>query len=163
MNTAIAAMMTLVNEFYANGVSRGDLRILLLLLKPVCPAHHRGDVGEPGLRQAAARWPARAVAACTTRARPSTTSVEMAVQVNGKLRGTVTVPTDSDEKTVVDEALELEKVRKAVRGHADRQDHPISKTSLVNLIAKVKGLGGFAQIVPIACNIILDNNLGKSV
>ena len=43
-NTAIAQMMSLVNAFYAKGqVTRGELRILCLLLKPRLPAHHRGD------------------------------------------------------------------------------------------------------------------------
>ena len=37
MNTAISAMMTMVNEFYANGVSRGDMKYLLLLLSPFAP------------------------------------------------------------------------------------------------------------------------------
>ena len=37
MNTAIAAMMTMVNEFYANGCSKGDVRALCLLLSPFAP------------------------------------------------------------------------------------------------------------------------------
>ena len=49
MNTAIAAMMTAVNEMTANGVTRGDLGILLLPAESLCPPHHRGAVGEAGL------------------------------------------------------------------------------------------------------------------
>ena len=37
MNTAIAAMMTMVNEFYANGCSKGDVEMLCLLLSPFAP------------------------------------------------------------------------------------------------------------------------------
>ena len=48
MNTAIAAMMTMVNEFYANGCSKGDVEMLCLLLSPFAP-HGGGDVGEHGL------------------------------------------------------------------------------------------------------------------
>ena len=49
-NTAIAAMMALVNAFYAKGsVTRGRAEtLLILLLNPVAPAHHRGDVGAHG-------------------------------------------------------------------------------------------------------------------
>ena len=44
MNTAIAALMAMVNEFYTNGLTRGDLEQLMLLLSPFAP-HGRGDVG----------------------------------------------------------------------------------------------------------------------
>ena len=37
MNTAIAALMTMVNAFYANGLSKGDLEMLLLMLSPFAP------------------------------------------------------------------------------------------------------------------------------
>ena len=47
-NTAIAALMALVNDFYQNGCPRGDLSALLLMLSPL-PPHGGGDVGEPGL------------------------------------------------------------------------------------------------------------------
>ena len=43
-------------------------------------------------------------------------TVELAVQVNGKLKGTISMPTDSEEKAVVDAALAVEKVRKATEG-----------------------------------------------
>ena len=37
MNTAIAALMTMVNEFYANGLTKGDLKMLMLMLSPFAP------------------------------------------------------------------------------------------------------------------------------
>ena len=51
MNTAIAALMTMVNEFYANGLTRGDLEKLLLMLSPLRAAHGRGAVGAARLRR----------------------------------------------------------------------------------------------------------------
>ena len=50
MNTAIAALMALVNDFYAKGLSKGDLEALLKLLSPFAPPYGGGDVGAHGLR-----------------------------------------------------------------------------------------------------------------
>lgn len=50
-------------------------------------------------------------------------SVEMAIQVNGKMKGTVTVAVDSDEETVKAAALAVDKDAEGHRGYADRQDH----------------------------------------
>ena len=61
--------------------------------------------------------------------------VVMAVQVNGKLKGTVEVATDSDEKTVVAAAMELEKVKKATDG-MNVFKTILVKNKLVNLIVK---------------------------
>ena len=59
----------------------------------------------------------------------------MAVQVNGKLKGTITVPVDSDEKTVVDAAMQVEKVQKATEGMKTVKTILV-KNRLVNLIVK---------------------------
>ena len=59
----------------------------------------------------------------------------MAVQVNGKLKGTVIVPTDSDEQTVVAAAMELEKVKKSTEGMSVVKTILV-KNKLVNLIIK---------------------------
>ena len=117
LNTAIAALMAMVNEFYANGVSRGDLEALLLLLSPFAPHMVEeiwellGCASEHGKMAMQMPWPAydesKTVAAHT----------EMAVQVNGKLRGTVTVAMDSDAETVYDAAKNIERV-KAIIGDA---------------------------------------------
>ena len=62
-------------------------------------------------------------------------TVEMAVQVNGKLKGAVTVPADSDEQTVVAAAMEVEKVKKATEGMKTVKTIFV-KNRLVNLIVK---------------------------
>ena len=61
--------------------------------------------------------------------------VEMAVQVNGKLKGTVTVPMDSDEAAVVAAAMDTDKVKKAVEGMSVVKTIHV-KNKLVNLIVK---------------------------
>ena len=62
-------------------------------------------------------------------------TVELAVQVNGKLEGTISMPTDSEEKAVVDAALAVEKVRKATEGMQIIKTILV-KNRLVNLIVK---------------------------
>jgi leucyl-tRNA synthetase len=135
MNTAIAALMALVNEFYANGLSRGDLRILMLLLSPFAPHmveemwELTGYAGKSGKMAMQMPWPQY------DESKTIDESVQMAVQVLGKLKGTVTVPMDSDEKTVVDEALKLEKVAKLCEGKQIVKTILV-KNKLVNLIVK---------------------------
>ena len=62
-------------------------------------------------------------------------TVDMAVQVNGKLKGAISMPVDSDEKAVVDAALAVEKVRKATEGMQIIKTILV-KNRLVNLIVK---------------------------
>ena len=59
----------------------------------------------------------------------------MAVQINGKLRGTVVVPLDSDQDTVVEAAMGLDKVEKATEGMQVFKTILV-KNKLVNLIVK---------------------------
>ena len=135
MNTAIAALMTLVNEFYANGLSKGDLEVLIQLLSPFAPhiAEEKweleGFAAKHGKMAMQTDWPkydeAKTVAA----------EQEMAVQVNGKLRSTITVSTDCDEKTIVDTALADEKIRRQMEGK-QLVKTIVVKNRIVNLIVK---------------------------
>ncbi|MBQ7682173.1 MAG: leucine--tRNA ligase, partial [Oscillibacter sp.] len=95
MNTAIAAMMTLVNELTTNGCSRGDMRILLLLLSPFAPHiveelwERLGFAAKSGRMACQEAWPEYDESKTVSK------TVDMAVQVNGKLKGTITLPPDS--------------------------------------------------------------------
>ena len=135
MNTAIAALMTLVNEFYAKGLSRGDLEVLIQLLSPFVPHmaeemwENMGFAAKHGKMAMQMSWPEY------DESKTIDAQVEMAVQVNGKLRGTVIVPTDSDEATVVAAAMEQERVKKAAEGMAVVKTILV-KNKLVNLIVK---------------------------
>ena len=90
-NTAIAQMMTLVNRMYQKGsVTRTELAVLLQLLNPVAP-HITEEMNEAlALGQELVRkpWPV-----CDEKALVKD-EVEVALQINGKVRGRVMVPSD---------------------------------------------------------------------
>ena len=108
---------------------------LILLLNPFAPHiteelwEMMGFAAQTGKMCCQAEWPvydeSKTVAA----------TVDMAVQVNGKLKGTVTMPTDSEEKAVVEAALAVDKVAKATEGMQIVKTILV-KNRLVNLIVK---------------------------
>ena len=116
MNTAIAALMTMVNEFYANGCTKGDVEQLLLLLSPFAPHmveemwENMGFAAKYGKMACQMEWPEH------DESKTVDAKVVMAVQVQGKLKGTIEVPTDSDEATVVAAAMAMEKVQRLAEG-----------------------------------------------
>ncbi len=136
MNTAIAALMAMVNEFYSNGVSRGDFEALLLMLSPFAP-HMVEELWEQ--KGFAAKHEGKMAMQCAwpeyDESKTVASSVEMAVQVGGKLKGTITVPVDSDQDTVVEAAKASEKVAKAIAGMQIVKVIHV-KNKLVNLIVK---------------------------
>lgn len=108
-NTAIASLMSLLNEFYEKkAVTRGELATFLLLLNPAAP-HITEEIWErnelPGHLHEQA-WPQWAEE-LTLEDR-----VEVAVQVNGRLRGTLQVGREWDQDKVREEALNTERVTK---------------------------------------------------
>ena len=135
MNTAIAAMMTAVNELTANGVTRGDMKTLLLLLNPFAPHiteelwETLGFAAQTGKMCCQADWPAY------DESKTVSSAVDMAVQVNGKLKGAITVPVDSGEEAVMAAAMAVEKVQKATEGMKIVKTILV-KNRLVNLIVK---------------------------
>jgi len=135
MNTAIAALMAMVNEFYANGLSRGDLKALLLMLSPFAP-HMVEEMWElTGFAKATGKMAMQAPWPQYDESKTVAATVEMAVQVQGKLRGTISVALDSDEATVVAAAKANEKVAKSLDGMQIVKTILV-KNKLVNLIVK---------------------------
>ena len=136
MNTAIAALMAMVNEFYSSGLSRGDFEALLLMLSPFAP-HMVEELWEQ--KGFAAKHEGKMAMQCAwpeyDESKTVASSVEMAVQVGGKLKGTITVPVDSDQDTVVEAAKANEKVAKAIAGMQIVKVIHV-KNKLVNLIVK---------------------------
>ena len=136
MNTAIAALMAMVNEFYSNGLSRGDFEALLLMLSPFAP-HMVEELWEQ--KGFAAKYEGKMAMQCAwpeyDESKTVASSVEMAVQVGGKLKGTITVPVDSDQESVVEAAKANEKVAKAIAGMQIVKVIHV-KNKLVNLIVK---------------------------
>ena len=135
MNTAIAALMAMVNEFYSSGLTRGDLQQLMLMLSPFAPHmveemwELTGYAAKTGKMAMQMPWPT------WDESKTVDSHVEMAVQVNGKLKGTVTVAMDSDEETVKAAALALDKVQKAT-GDMTVVKTILVKNKLINLIVK---------------------------
>ena len=102
-NTAIAAMMALINEFYKkNSVTRGEYKTLITLLNPVAP-HITEELwqaaGFPG-RVYQTTWPPY------DEAKTVESTVEVGVQVNGKIRATISVPKDEAKENVIAAAKE---------------------------------------------------------
>ncbi len=112
-NTAIAAMMTLVNEMYAAGsVTMGEMRTLLLLLNPVAP-HITEEMWERcGFEGTMVRqsWPTWDEAAMVR------SEIEIAVQVCGKVRGRIHVPADMTKEQAEAELPAREDVQKLLGG-----------------------------------------------
>ena len=135
MNTAIAALMTMVNELYANGLTQGDLAALLRMLSPFAPHmveemwELTGFAAKTGKMAMQMPWPE------FDESKTVASHVEMAVQVLGKLRGTIVVPVDSEQDFIVSEALKQEKVAKFVEGK-NIVKVILVKNKLVNLIVK---------------------------
>ena len=135
MNTAIAALMTMVNDFYANGCTRGELKTLILLLSPFAPHiaeemwEQMGFAAAEGKMAMQMSWPEYDEAKTVDAMR------EMAVQVNGKLKTTIVVPTDSEDSVVVDAACADEKVKRLMEGKQLFKTIVV-KNKLVNLIIK---------------------------
>ena len=134
-NTAIAALMALVNDFYANGASRGDMKALILMLSPFAPHiceemwENMGFAAAEGKMACQMAWPVY------DESKTIASEVEMAVQIQGKLRGSVKVPMDSDEATVVAAAKAVDKVARQLEGMEIVKVIHV-KNKLVNLIVK---------------------------
>ena len=111
-NTAIAQLMSLVNQFYAKKPTRGDIRVLLQLLSPFAP-HICEELwqiqGFEGLASEA-EWPEH------DEAKMADTEKTIAVQINGTLRSTVVVPADSSVEAVSAAALADKKIAGYVEG-----------------------------------------------
>ena len=113
-NTAIAAMMSYVNEVYeAGSITRDELSSFIRLICPFAPHLAEeiwsGVLGEKGFC-AQAPWPTY------DEAKTVDATVELAVQINGKLRATVCVPVNADKDTVKAAALAEERVSTQVEG-----------------------------------------------
>lgn len=112
-NTAIAAMMSLVNEFYKiTSVTKGEFKTLLLLLNPVAP-HMTEELwqllGEQG-RVYQQKWP------LYDEQKTIEDTVEIAVQINGKVKANLSIALDEKQEEVEPKAMELPLIKAALEG-----------------------------------------------
>ena len=130
-NTAIAALMTMLNEFYDKGVNKAEYKTFLALLNPFAP-HITEELwqqlGETGLLSVAP-WPTY------DEAKTVESTVELAVQVNGKLKCTIKLAADADKQTAIDTAMAEEKVQHAIEGKQIVKQIVVPGKS-VNLVVK---------------------------
>ena len=132
-NTAIAALMSLTNQFYDKGVNKAEFKTMLQLLSPFAP--HMADelwerFGFEGMA-CTSRWPVY------DESKTVASEVTIAVQVGGKLKTTVTVPTDSEQDAVLAVVTADSKIQKLMEGKdLVKVIHVPNK--LMNLILKPK-------------------------
>ena len=128
-NTAIAAMMTLLNDFYKKGsITRGELKTLIILLNPVAP-HITEEmwqiIGCEG-RVYQQTWPEY------DEAKTVESTVEIAVQINGKTKATINIAKDADKDSVI--AAAKEALGNRLSGNIIKEIYVPGR--IVNIVAK---------------------------
>ena len=130
-NTAIAALMTLINDIYAAGSSnKAELGAFCTLLYPFAP-HISEEMYNAafGTVLSEQSWVSYDPALCVD------DTVEIVVQVNGKLKAKLNIAVDADKDSVIAQALADEKVKEATDGkNIIKQIYVPNK--LVNIVAK---------------------------
>ena len=132
-NTAIATLMALINDISnVKSINKEELRVFSILLNPFAP-HVTEEVYEAcklgnGIL-AEAEWPEYDESKCVDE------SVEIVVQVNGKIKAKLNIPVDADKDAVLDLAKNDENVKKAIDGMKIIKEIVVPK-KLVNLVVK---------------------------
>ena len=132
-NTAIATLMSLVNNFNANGCNKAELKVLLTLLCPFAPHiceeiwEQHGFEGLCSLAQWPVYDPTKTVDA----------EIDMAIQVNGKFRGTMRIAADVDKDTAIAAAMETDIVKRQLANlGGEVRKTIVVPGKLINLIIK---------------------------
>ena len=130
-NTAIAAMMALLNEITATGkINRAELKTLLILLNPFAP-HMTEEMYENNFDGVLneQQWVKYDESLCIEN------TVEIVAQVNGKIKAKLVVPVDGDKEEILAAALKDDKVNEAIDGKSIiKQIYVPNK--LVNFVVK---------------------------
>ena len=132
-NTAIATLMALINDITnVKSINREELRIFSILLNPFAPhvteeVYEACKLGDGILAEAS--WPEYDESKCADE------SVEIVVQVNGKIKAKLNIPVDAQKEEVLNLAKSEENVRKAIDGMNIIKEIVVPK-KLVNLVVK---------------------------
>ena len=132
-NTAIAALMTLLNAIYAKGsINKAELKALLLLVNPFAP-HVTEEINEIVFADsellAITQWPTYDEAKCVD------DEIEIVVQLNGKVRAKMNVPADVDQDEAIAMAKADEKISAEIAGKTIVKELYV-KGRLVNIVVK---------------------------
>ena len=131
-NTAIAAMMTLLNEISGKGsITRGEFKALLLILNPFAPhiTEELWSIGGVKGMITQQSWPIYTQAKCIAE------SVTIAVQICGKLRGTTSIAVQAGQDEAYAAALTIEKVAGQIKGKEIVKIIYV-KAKLINIVVK---------------------------
>ncbi len=131
-NTAIATMMSLLNEVYDHGsINHGELKTFLLLLNPFAP-HLTEEMWEQcqfGGMVTDQKWPTYDPEKCKE------AQVEIVIQVNGKIRGRAQVAADASKEQLLQTAKELPEIHSLVDGKTVVKEIVVPG-KLVNLVVR---------------------------
>jgi len=132
-NTAIAALMTLINAIYAKGsINKAELKTFLLLVNPFAP-HITEEIYSQVFASdtvlAVTQWPDFDESKCKDE------TIEIAVQVNGKIKARLNVPADAEQDAVLALCHDDENVKKAI-GDMNIIKEFYVKGKLVNIVVK---------------------------
>ena len=130
-NTAIAAMMTLLNNIYDKGsITKGELKALITILNPFAPhiteEMYRNIFGGILSEQ---KWAEYDEALCVEE------NVEIVVQINGKVKAKMSIPAEMSQEDMIKAALENETVKSFVEGKTVVKQIAVPK-KLVNIVVK---------------------------
>ena len=132
-NTAIAALMALLNKIYENGkINRAELKTLIILVNPFAPhvtEEMWANCGYGEMLAKDAKWPSFDEAKC------GDSTVEIVVQINGKIRARLSVPTDIESDKAIALAKKDEGIAAALEGKNIIKEIYV-KGKLVNIVAK---------------------------
>ena len=132
-NTAVSSLMIMLNEYekFEDGITKDDYRLLLILLNPIIPhiteeLNEKYDLGKPICESA---WPTY------DESKIIEDEINIGVQVNGKVRGTISIVKDENEESVKEKALNDENVKR----HTDGKEIVkiiVIKNKIVNIVIK---------------------------
>ena len=129
-NTAVSALMILANEYDSHEFTKDDYRLLLTLLNPIAPHITEELNQELGFEPLCyAEWPTY------DEAKTVESEVEIGVQVNGKVRGTIKISVDEAEESIKEKALAEENVKRHIDGK-EIVKVIVIKGKIVNIVVK---------------------------
>jgi leucyl-tRNA synthetase len=131
-NTAIASLMALLNEIYEKGaITKGELKTFLTLVNPFAPhvSEELWEIMNFGGMLAVAPW------VSYDEAKTVDSTIEVPVQICGKLRATVTIAKDADSATAIAAAKADEKVQEMLDGKQIIKEIYVPG-KIINIVAK---------------------------